>query len=95
MPKIIRAMMRFREESALSLPAAVDEGWRELEAATKALIASKVDTFKARNGRHVGIEDDSGEKCWIVPFDDMAALERAVAAFPAPPISTPGNGEGE
>jgi hypothetical protein len=42
--------------------------------AAKGLIESKTSTFRARNGRDVGIEDEHGEKCWIVPFDKMDAL---------------------
>jgi hypothetical protein len=47
----------------------------ELQAAARDVIASRTDTYRAGNGRRVGIQDDSGEKCWIVPFDEMAALE--------------------
>jgi hypothetical protein len=37
-------------------------------------------TFKARNGRDVGIEADDGEKCYIVHSDQIFALERALKA---------------
>lgn len=47
----------------------------KLAEAAVALVAAKQSTFKAKNGRDVGIEDDSGEKMWIVPFDEMFALE--------------------
>jgi hypothetical protein len=46
--------------------------------AARNLIASKFGTYKARNGRQMGIQDDSGEKCWIVPFDAMFELEAAL-----------------
>ena len=46
--------------------------------AAKELIESKESTYRARNGRDVGIEDESGEKCWIVPFDKMDALIAAL-----------------
>jgi hypothetical protein len=55
-----------------------------LAEAARALIAARCSTYKARNGRDVGIEDSNGEKCWIVPFDEMADLERALVA-PSPP----------
>ena len=48
--------------------------------AARNLIASRSSTFKARNGRDVGIQDDSGEKMWIVPFDEMLELEAALTA---------------
>jgi hypothetical protein len=49
--------------------------------AARELIASRLDTFRAGNNRRVGIQDQSGEKMWIVPFDEMAALERALEAL--------------
>lgn len=54
--------------------------WRRLGLAAKDVIESKTSTYRARNGRDVGIEDESGEKCWIVPFDKMDALIAAVEA---------------
>lgn len=47
--------------------------------AARDIVASRSSTFKARNGRDVSIQDDSGEMCWIVPFDEMLALESAIA----------------
>jgi len=55
---------------------------RIIEAA-KDVVSSKVSDFKARNGKMVGIQDDSGEKMWIVPFDEMFELEAALAASPS------------
>lgn len=49
--------------------------------AAKAVADQKFETFKARNGRDVGVQDDRGEKCWIVPFEAMWELERALAAL--------------
>lgn len=37
-------------------------------------------TFRARNGRDVGIEAEDGEKCFIVHSDQMFALEAALKA---------------
>jgi hypothetical protein len=48
--------------------------------AARDLIASRFDTYRAGNNRQVGIQDDSGEKCWIVPFDAMHALEAALSS---------------
>jgi hypothetical protein len=52
--------------------------WRRVETAAKELIALRRSTFRARNGREVGIEGDDGEKCWIVHSDQMTALEAAI-----------------
>jgi hypothetical protein len=42
---------------------------------------SKFDTYKARNGRDCGIEDQSGEKCFIVPHEPILKLAQAVQAL--------------
>lgn len=49
-------------------------------AAARDLVASKFETYKAGNYRQVSIQDENGEKCWIVPFDEMFALEAAIIA---------------
>jgi len=54
----------------------------KLRRAAEDVIASRMDTFKARNGRRLGLEDDSGEKCWIIPFDNMIDLEQALNRDP-------------
>lgn len=51
---------------------------KEMRAAACSLIAARFSTFKAKNGRDVGVQDTNGEKMWLVPFDEMAALERAM-----------------
>lgn len=51
-----------------------------LHLAAKDVLDARTSTFRARNGRDVGIEDQHGEKCWIVPFDLMALLEGALEA---------------
>lgn len=53
---------------------------KTLRDAANEVIACASDTYKKRNG-HVGsFEDDSGEKCWIVPFDAFEGLRSALAA---------------
>jgi hypothetical protein len=52
--------------------------WRRIGLAAKDVIEQKQSTFRARNGRDVGVEDDRGEKMWIVPFEAIAALEAAL-----------------
>src|SRR6185312_4635837 len=52
----------------------------EVVEAARELLAARFETFKARNGRMVGVQDDSGEKVWLAPFDEMAALEHALTS---------------
>lgn len=49
--------------------------------AAKDVLASASDTYKKRNGHLASFEDDSGEKCWIVPFDAFESLRCAVDAL--------------
>lgn len=65
---------------SVALAEALDER-DALSEAARDLISSRTDTFRAGNNRQVGIQDDSGEKCWIVRFDEMAALEKALSAL--------------
>ncbi len=53
---------------------------RRLRDASANLIASASDTYKKRNGHLASFEDDSGEKCWIVPFDAFEKLSAALAS---------------
>ena len=54
---------------------------RRLHEAACAIAANAADTYRARNGRRMGIEADDGEKCWIVHSDDFDALCAAAAAI--------------
>ena len=60
------------------VPGVVEPGL--VQAATD-ILANKFSTFKARNGRNVGVQGDDGEMCWIVHSDDMFALETALTAL--------------
>lgn len=51
-----------------------------LRDASANLIASASDTYKKRNGHLASFEDESGEKCWIVPFDAFEALRSVLTA---------------
>ena len=62
------------------LAAAEPVGLRE---AAQAVIDGKFSTYKARNGRDVGIQGDDGEKVWLVHSDEIFALETALS-HPAP-----------
>ena len=58
--------------------------------ASKEVIACASDTYKKRNGHLGSFEDDSGEKCWIVPFDAFEGLRSAVNAL----ATTEGSADG-
>lgn len=62
-----------------------------LRDAAKALIAGMSSTYRARNGRDVGIEADDGEKVWLVHSDLITALEAALAS---PDVQRQEEGEG-
>lgn len=49
-----------------------------LREAAVGLLDNMASTYKARNGREVGIQGEDGEKCWIVHSDYIAALEAAL-----------------
>ena len=57
---------------------------RALMDAARELIDGASTTYRARNGRQVGIEADDGEKCYIVHSDLMHALEAALTPAPQP-----------
>ena len=60
-----------------------------LREAAANVIAAASDTYKKRNG-HVGsFEDESGEKCWIVPFDAFEALRSALGIENCPVCDQP------
>jgi len=54
---------------------------RDLLDAVNDLIASASDTYKKRNGHIASFQDDSGEKCWIVPFDAFEAVRSIASAM--------------
>lgn len=66
-------------EMLLKAEAVISDLTRLLQAA-KEVIECASDTYKKRNGHRGSFEDDSGEKCWIVPFDAFEGLRSAVAA---------------
>lgn len=51
--------------------------------AARALITGANTTYRARNGRQIGIEADDGEMCFIVHSDLIHAIETALAAMKA------------
>jgi hypothetical protein len=48
-----------------------------LREAAKEVIACALDPYKKRNGHLASFEEDSGEKCLIVPFDAFVGLRRS------------------
>jgi hypothetical protein len=54
-----------------------------LREAARDLIASASDIYKKRNGHLSSFEDESGEKCWIVPFDAFESLRSALDSLTA------------
>ena len=64
---------------ALADQAAARREAKALRDAAKELLAGMSSTFRARNGRDVGIEADDGEKCWIVHSDLITGLEAALS----------------
>ena len=68
---------------------------KALEIAARDLLASMSSTYRARNGRKMGIEADDGEKCWIVHSDQITGLEAALALSPAPQPLPPPDGHCE
>lgn len=49
-----------------------------LQAAASDVLAQRFSTYRAGNGRQVGVQDDSGEKVWLVPHEPLDALEAAL-----------------
>ena len=78
--------------AALQSPPPVVSG-KALVTAARDLLAGMSSTYKARNGREMGIEADDGEKCWIVHSDLIAALEGALETVPTPPVVEEGRRE--
>ena len=70
----ISAVIEGLGEETASLRARV----AELEGAGEAILERMTSTYQARNGRHVGIQGDDGEKCWIVHSDEIQGLRNAL-----------------
>lgn len=58
---------------------AIEADNRRLREAAKQVLDRMSSTYKARNGREVGVQGDDGEKCWIVHSDDIEALRAAIS----------------
>jgi hypothetical protein len=51
----------------------------ELREAAQGVIERMSSTYKARNGKTMGIQGDDGEMCWIVHSDDIETLRTALS----------------
>jgi len=76
--------------AALSTPAPADASGcscAEIAGEIDAILDRASGTYKARNGRMMGIEADDGEKCWIIHSDDLNELRQIAErlATPTPP----------
>jgi len=69
------ALLALRTRPTDDLAVAVEA----LREAGQSVIDRMFSTYKARNGREVGIEGDDGEKCWIVHGDDIEGLRTALS----------------
>ena len=76
-------------DAALNELERVTAKWTRISLAAKDVIEAKTSVFRARNGCDVGIEDEHGEKCWIVPFDVMDLLAAALEADETPDHNPP------
>ena len=54
--------------------------------AAQAILNRMSSTYKARNGREVGVQGDDGEKVWLVHSDEITALEGALARRAVPAV---------
>jgi len=73
------------EGSGVADAGAVAGSGERLVEAAQAVINTMRGTYKARNGREVGIQGDDGEKCWIVHSDQIEDLRRALSPIPSTP----------
>jgi hypothetical protein len=71
-------------DAALNELERVTAKWTRISMAAKEVIEAKMSTYHTRNGRDVSIEDERGEKCWIVPFEVMDLLAAALEADETP-----------
>lgn len=58
--------------------AAKDAEIAKLREAGSEIITHMFSTYKARNGREVGVQGDDGEKVWLVHSDYIFALQAAL-----------------
>ena len=96
--EVERLLTADRENSEL-LEAAIEgqSYWQaraeRVEGAAQAVIDRMSSTYKARNGREVGIQGEDGEKCYIVHSDEIHALEAVLADAQQTQKPEPGSNE--
>jgi hypothetical protein len=60
-------------------------GGEALREAAQSVLDMMFSTYKARNGREVGVQGDDGEKVWLVHSDQIEDLRRALATIATTP----------
>lgn len=65
------------DHNARLSPSPRDQACSAMLAAIERVEETKSSSYKARNGRVMGIQDDSGEMCWIVDHEAIYELEEA------------------
>ncbi|HMO74109.1 MAG TPA: hypothetical protein PKD48_02100 [Sphingopyxis sp.] len=76
LPKYLATIAENAKLRAAVNASARQDGVRE---AAQELLDGLASTYKARNGREIGIEADDGEKCWIVHSDLVTGLRAALS----------------
>ena len=66
-------------------PGTPTESHQSLQRAIRDVLERRSSTYRAKNGREVGIQGEDGEKVWLVHSDEMSALEMAFANAEAQP----------
>lgn len=70
-----------RLQSALDAQARLIEEAREV---LQSFVDRKFDTYRETDdGRPVGIQDDNGEKCWIIDHEVVGQIEHLLTTLPA------------
>lgn len=96
---LIEALLTADRENSELLEAAIEgqSYWQaraeRVEGAAQAVIDRMSSTYKARNGREVGIQGEDGEKCYIVHSDEIHALEAVLADAQQTQKPEPGSNE--
>jgi hypothetical protein len=64
-----------------------DPDWVEMREAAQEILDQRMSSYSGRGGRCLSVQDESGEMCWIVPHEPVAALERALVRTANEPAS--------
>ncbi len=53
---------------------------KRLRESLQLVLETRFTTYKAKNGKQVGLKDDNGELCYIIPSDSIQKVEQALSA---------------